>query len=102
MAAAYNASVGRGILYFVLLIAAGCSSPTRGSAKVTPMSGGSFLGKWVCLADNVNTNPQATMEFRTDGTVEFREALKEPIVMRYRGEPGTQWFARRKKELKAC
>ncbi|MCH8275529.1 MAG: hypothetical protein IH851_12145 [Armatimonadetes bacterium] len=83
------------LLGVAALLAASCGAPQDTAKKQGSVESDPLLGKWVCLADNVNEKPDATIEFREDGTAIFQEGNQKPVTWHYRREPGREWLSRR-------
>ena len=54
-----------------------------------------LLGKWIRVANNVDNVPDATLDFRLDGTATFFFKKEAPVTWRYRREPVKDWLKRR-------
>jgi hypothetical protein len=61
-----------------------------------------LLGKWIRIANNVDNVPDATLDFRMDGTVSFVFKKEPPVTWRFRREPLQDWLKRRKNDLDSC
>lgn len=83
------------LLAVVALLAVSCHRPQSDTVKQASGKADPLLGKWVCLADNVNAEPDTTVEFRADGTAVFKPGKEKPVTLRFRREPGRAWLSRR-------